>query len=130
MANYYGHGRTNFFAVKDADSFREEVSKFQVDIIEDEGDGVKVFALFGNAEEGMPWSYYDEDTDDYIDLDWQQVISKHLLDDWVCVIQEVGNEKLRYLRGTSLAFNNKGGYKLVSLEDVYKESLGTNCHVI
>ena len=127
MANYYGTGRTNWFKVNDTAAFTTEMSKYAVEVGEDK-DGL--VALFGLSEEGMPWSYWDEDTDDHIDIEWNEVISKHLADDWVCVIQEVGNEKMRYVRGFAMAFNNKGEVKTVSLDDIYQHTLGVNCQVI
>lgn len=120
MANYYGTGRTNWFAVKDAEAFKAEMEKFSVEVGEDVIDEQPVYALFGLSDEGMPWSYWDEDTDDHIDIEWDKVLSRHLADDWVCVLQEVGNEKMRYVGGMSLAFNNKGDSKHIMLDDIYE----------
>ena len=38
------------------------------------------------------------------------------------VLQEVGNEKLRYLHGQSRAINNKGEEISISIHDIYKEA--------
>lgn len=130
MANYYSMGRTNFFAVKDPEAFSEEVTPL-VDsnggnVIRENRNGVDGFILL--FPDGLPSEYYPDDVEeDPIELDWVQVISKHLADDHVCVIQEIGNEKLRYLTGYSVAFNNKGEQQYVSLRHIYDmtKELGT-----
>lgn len=131
MANYYGTGRTNYFAVKDAEAFKADMENYSVYVAEGTEKGQQVFALIGESEEGMPVSYWNEDTEDHDDIDWAEVIGKHLADDWVCVIQEVGNEKARYVNGYSMAFNNKGGVKTISIDDIWKltDELGARCVV-
>lgn len=134
MANYYGTGRTNWFKVKDADAFKAEMEKFSVEVGEGKGYGEEdgLFALFGLSEEGMPWQYYDEEADDYVDIEWDKVLGKHLADDWVCVLQEVGNEKMRYVNGFAMAFNNRGDVETLNLSKIYDlaKDFGKNINVI
>ena len=131
MANYYGTGRTNWFKVKDAEAFKADMANYDVEVGEDVQAHEQVFALFGQSEEGMPSSVYDEDTEDWEEIVWQDAIGKHLADEWVCVMMGIGNEKMRYLGGHSLAFNNKGEEHFISLDDIYTKAkdLGKNMSV-
>ena len=131
MANYYSMARTNHFAVKNLDSFKEEMDKISdvsrpIEVWESKGEKITVVLGF---PEGLPDSYYDGDADEEHELDWVNIISAHLEDDWVCVIQEIGWEKLRYLTGYALAFNNKGGIDRTDLDEIYEagEHLGKYC---
>ena len=129
MANFYGTGRTNWFKVNDAEAFKAEMANYEVEVGEDVQNHELVFALFGQSEEGMPSSFYNEEIEDHEDIEWEDVIGKHLADDWVCVIQGVGNEKMRYVAGYSFAFNNKGGRQFVSLDDIYTKSANLGVYV-
>lgn len=129
MANYYSMGRTNHFAVKDPEAFQAEIAPIigDGDIVREERDGVDGFVLlFG---EGVPSEHYDYEDEDAepIQLDWEDIISPHLVDGEVCIIQEIGNEKLRYLTGYATAFNNKGERESISLSAIYDQAkeLGT-----
>jgi hypothetical protein len=131
MANYYSMARTNHFAVKNLDSFKEEMDKISdvsrpIEVWESKGEKITVVLGF---PEGLPDSYYDGDADEEHELDWVNIISAHLEDDWVCVIQEIGWEKLRYLTGYALAFNNEGEIERVDLDDIYVEGemMGKHC---
>jgi hypothetical protein len=135
MANYYSIGRTNYFAVKNLDLFKEEIDKISnmsipVEVCEKTKDGKNLVGLL--FPEGTYNSYYDDDTDDDITFDvavWTQIIKEHLEDDWVCVIQEIGWEKLRYLTGYAIAFNNTGVIDRTDLDEIYEagEHLGKYC---
>jgi hypothetical protein len=133
MANYYSMGRTNYFAVKNLDLFKEEMDKISdvsrpIDVWENK-DGENTISVALGFPEGLPDTYYNEDTDEDCELDWVQIIRTHLEDDWVCIIQEIGWEKLRYLTGYALAFNNKHGIDRTDLYEIYEagEHLGKYC---
>lgn len=133
MANYYSMGRTNHFAVKDPDAFQAEITPIigDGDIVREEREGVDGFVLlFG---EGVPSEHYDYEDEDAepIELDWEHIIAPHLADGEVCIIQEIGNEKLRYLTGYAIAFNNKGERDVVNLDNIYDKAqrLGTRVTV-
>lgn len=133
MANYYSMGRTNHFAVKDQLAFVAEITPIigeDDEIVREEKDGVDGFVLL--FPDGVPSEYYDygypEDYDvEPIQLDWVDIISKHLPDGEVCIIQEIGYEKLRYLTGYSVAFNNKGEQEHTNINSIYDQAkeLGT-----
>lgn len=122
MANYYGVGRTNFFQVKDPNGFEAEMRKYGL-IVQLDDD----FAMLVSENEGgFEWSYQDDETD--LDIDYSDVFRRHLVDGAVAVIMEVGNEKLNYLGGYAVAYNNKGESREVSLGDIFTlaKELGDN----
>jgi hypothetical protein len=120
MANYYGVGKTNLFAVKDLDAFREEVEKFPIEVGAREQDGQTLVQLFDNDPDGagFAWSYWDSEQDDSVEIEWEEIFARHLVDGWVAIIYEVGNEKYRYLNGTAIAYNNKGEYRRIDIHDI------------
>lgn len=130
MANYYSKGRTNHFAVKDPEAFQAEVTPLveEGEVIREERDGVDGFILL--FPEGIPtqvWNPEDEEADEPMEIDWVSLISGHLADGEVCVIQEIGWERLRYLTGYAVAFNNKGEKENINIYNIYDQAkeLGT-----
>lgn len=63
-----------------------------------------------------------------LDIDIVSELQEHLADDEVAIFMAIGSEKLRYLDGYAIAFNNKGEIRNVSLDDIYKlaSELGPN----
>jgi hypothetical protein len=119
MANYYGKVRTNYFAVKDPEAFREEIAKYPVELITRETEnGELLFGFLDTDEGGLPVSTYDENDED-IDIIWEDVFERHLADEWVAIVMEVGSEKHRYFQGFASAYNNKGEFRSISLDDIY-----------
>ena len=131
MANYYSQGRTNYFRVTDGEKFEQEINELQDGV----ANGITVvkkedkYALL--FEEGAPTFYYNEETGEERDVDMEGFIRENLADGSVCVMIEIGAEKLRFLDGWSIAFNNKGDRKVILLDDIYHgiESFGecTQC---
>jgi hypothetical protein len=130
MANYYGVGKTNTFAVKDIEAFREEVGKYAVEIAEQEVGGVTLVTLYDSDDNGagFPWTHWNNEDGDAEDIEWDEIFARHLADGWVAIITEVGNEKYRYLCGTAIAYNNKGDARRIDIDDITKlaEEIGTN----
>ena len=123
MANFYGQARSNYFAVKDAGSFLDEMTQYPVEVITQEKDGVTLYGFVDADLDGGAdvWSKWDEDKAETVEIDWAEVFKRHLQDDWVAVIVSVGWEKYRYFQGDTVAFNNKGESKTILL--LSKESL-------
>ena len=129
MANYYGQGRTNYFAVKDADAFKAEMANYPVEVITDEVDGETLYGLLDANPDGggWDWSYIaeleDEDgeiVETDMEIDWPEVFARHLVDGHVAILMETGAEKYRYLIGYALAVNSKGETREVNLsKDIY-----------
>ena len=130
MANYYGMARTNYFEVKDFEAFKEELDN--ISLIEAHSkpteEGTTLVSLYSEDEAGWVWTSYDKDTEEDTYVDWSGIFTRHLVDGSVAIVMEIGNEKLRYLSGLAIAYNNKGESKAVSLEDIYElaKTLGSN----
>lgn len=134
MANWYGSARSNYFKVKDPEAFKAAMKPLEVEVWEGSdrgtlGDATGMFAL-GGADEygGWPSSRWDEEADDSVEIYLQDIIAEHLADGEVAVLVEVGAEKLRYLTGSAVAFNNKGEERRVSIDDIFTlaKELGPN----
>lgn len=132
MANYYGTARSNYFRVKDGRKFEEEMAKYPVEVITKtkdlpSGDPITLYGLLGSEEYGWPSQHFDEETNDIVEYELIDIVSKHLAKDSVAIFMEVGAEKMRYLNGYAIAINSKGQTKTVSIDDIYQlaEKLGT-----
>lgn len=129
MANYYGQTRTNYFLVKDADAFKAEMANYEVTVIEQKVGEETGYGIMDADSDGggLPWSQFNEETNEYDDLVWETIIGNHLKDGAVCVLTETGAEKYRYLNGWAIAFNNKGETRRVDTTDIYDlaNELGT-----
>jgi hypothetical protein len=121
MANFYGQTRSNYFAVKDAEAFKAELSKYPVNIIEQEKDGVTLYGFLDDDPDGSGQIdyYYDEEAgDNSEDISWGEFFKRHLQDDWVAIIVSSGHEKYRYISGYATAYNNKGEVVHLDLTDI------------
>lgn len=134
MANYYGVGRTNYFAVKSAEDFTAEMANYPVEVITRDGeDGVTLYGLMDANSDGggWDWSYVaemeDENGEPYetdLEIDWAEVFARHLVDGWVAILMETGAEKYRYVSGYALAVNSKGESHEINLSrDIAKLAL-------
>jgi len=119
MDNWYGHARSNYFKVKDAEAFKNWVKA--VDSLDwwetDNG-----FAIYSTCPEsgGWPSERYDEDTDEHEDFNLVDDLAEHLQEGEVAILMEVGAAKLRYLTGHAIAVRSDGGRLALSLDDIYK----------
>jgi hypothetical protein len=121
MANFYGQTRSNYFAVKNAEAFTQELSKYPVEIITQEKDGVTLYGFLDNDPDGSGQIdyYYDEEAmDNSEDISWSEFFKRHLEDDWVAIIVSSGAEKYRYISGYATAYNNKGEAVHLDLTDI------------
>jgi hypothetical protein len=130
MANYYAQARSNYFEVKDATKFVDEMAKYPIEVITNEVDGRTLYGIMDANQDGsgLDWNMYDEETGEETELDWIEILSNHLADDHIAVLMEVGTEKYRYLNGIAFAVNNKKEVIRISLDDIYdkaKETLGS-----
>lgn len=126
MAVWTGTARSNYFAVKDLQAFREAVDREipDVDIQEGDPDGEyrgKVCLIVGRDSDsgGWPSTRYDEEADDDVDVDIVKTVQPHLVDDEIVVLMEVGSERTKYVTGEARAFSTKGDPISISLNDIY-----------
>ena len=128
MANYYGQTRTNYFAVKNAEAFKQEISKFPVKLIEEIKDGITLYGFIDNDENsaGYITEYWDEKTEKTVEIDLEDFFKRHLEDDYVAILIHSGSETYRYINGDAIAYNNKGKSISINLSDIYTlaEQLG------
>lgn len=126
MANYYGNSRSNYFKVKNKENFEEFIDSIEgLELINDNEN--RVGFLVVNESGSIPCERYNEENDEYVDIDFNQELAQHLQDGEVAIYQEVGAEKLRYLVGYSVAVNSKGEVATVNINDIYRiaqEELG------
>lgn len=122
MANWYGTSRSNYFAVKDLEAFKAALKPFELEIVTSDRHEGLVAVLAETDDGGFPSYYVDEDDGDLVDVDIVALITEHLADGHVCVLQSVGAEKLRYLTGWAVAFNNKGESIEVNIDNVITQA--------
>lgn len=118
MTNYYATGRTNYFAVKDAEAFKAEIDgmKTGLQVVSQKSpEGLTLVGLLSEDESGFVWNWNDPKTEEWEEIDWTELFARHLQDDWVAIIMETGAEGLRYVSGIALAFNSKGGTIAIDL---------------
>lgn len=113
MANWCGESRSNYFRVKDAEAFKAAMSAFDVKV----WDKDDFFALGAGRCSDGDWPSYDAEADE--DFDFADIVSKHLADGEIAVFMTIGAEKIRYLTGYAVAFNNKGERESLSLDRIY-----------
>lgn len=116
MANYEATARSNYFKVKDTDAFLafcadNGVNHWRYDEVYHKNPGERYAVSPHDGCEG-----FDE-------LDTlAEGIAKHLQEDQVCILMEVGHEKLRYMSAFAVAVNAKGEIKQIILGDLIIET--------
>ncbi len=128
MANYYASARSNYFKVKDFEKFSNFCAEVGLGIWK-RGEGKESYAIYPlNEDSGgfdlelscLDNDINEENTRDHGDL--IEELSFHLEDDEVCILQEVGAEKLRYLNAYAICFNNKGERETLDLSSLAFEA--------
>lgn len=118
MANYYGTARTSYWLPKSRQELERELEPLPVTVVE-HGTEPGLVAILCDDEGGWPSYLIDEDTDEDVEIDIVDLIGRHLADDHVAVVMEVGAEKLRYLTGYAVAVNNRLERRQIHLDDIY-----------
>lgn len=117
MANYYGQGRTNVFAVKDVEALRIAVECHAFEVVERSPGCVAIFAA---DEDGSgDWSrWIDRDDGEIEEFFVPDVIAAHLQPDQVAVFVHAGSEKQRYVTGYSIAVHSDGRQVRLDLDGI------------
>jgi len=149
MANYNTFTRSNYFKVKEYESFKnwvESMCYMNFDIVE-HTDDKGTYALLSEDLEGasmISGYYFDEgdyedcddiegikkelnvDKDGCYEVNVAKGLAEHLVDGEVAILMEIGKEKMRYLSGFAIAVNNKGETREVTINSIYEmaEELG------
>lgn len=123
MANYTAVARSNYFEVRDKETFIAWVSTLPGVVAETERseDGGERFVLLcadGDCGGWPSFRMYDDGRDDE-EIDLPAELAEHLAEGSVAVLEEAGSEKLRYIVGYAIAVNHEGEVLSVSLRDIY-----------
>lgn len=111
MANYNCVIRTNYFHVKDENTFEEFLKKVS-------GDDFHIFRegdMFGFGCYGSIYGISESDEDDDYDA-FLEGLQKQIVDDEAIIISEVGYEKLRYVSGYATVITSQD-ISTINLED-------------
>jgi len=136
MANFNGTARSNYFRVKNGAAFEAAMAALpdikvwsEVDdggmerhaIASDDGD-TGCWPSWQCAESMGEYGGDDVDQED-VEVYMPDEIKPHLMDGEVCVLMQAGAEKLRYISGYALAFDNTDRPVVhVSLNDIYDKA--------
>lgn len=111
--------RTNYVLVKDIEALRVALPE-DLDIEVTEGQMPEVVGKVALImENGLPTSFYNEETEEDEDFDVVDLLAEHLVAGQIAVFQQVGNDKMRYLTGHATAVTHTGERVEVSLDDIY-----------
>jgi hypothetical protein len=130
MANYYENARTNYFKVKDEAKFNEFLCSLSG--LDSYKDKEGRHAIFFDYESGVPSSRFNEETNDYDDVDFLGELSQHLTDGSIATVMGAGAEKLRFITGYAEAINSKGERVSVNIDTIYdlaKQKFGKDVEV-
>jgi|BioPla2DNA2_1021312.scaffolds.fasta_scaffold60553_2 hypothetical protein len=117
MANYIAYARSNYFKVKDEEKFKNFIRDFDLTLIKDEVNG-EFLCGFLTDEYGITDQIYNEETDEFEEVDFIKELSKHIADGYVAIVQQVGYENYRYFTGYAIAVNNKDERLIINLSDI------------
>ncbi|MGB9879691.1 MAG: hypothetical protein ACPLRM_02905 [Anaerolineae bacterium] len=117
MADYVSLVRTNYFRVKDLERFKEFCRRYGLSPID--GPSGSVGFMLEGVNEGIPSGYVDE-TGEYHEVDFFGELSRLLVEGQVAEVREIGNEKMRYLVGCTVAVHSNGERLEVNLNDIYR----------
>lgn len=118
MANTEYSARSNYFHVRDKDAFTEWAKKRELTIEVSSSDETMfaIFPIYGGWHE---WNDEDENGE-FTEIDMAEELSKHLIDNEVAILQQVYNQKLRFLGGISTAVISDGSRLDIDIDDIYK----------
>ena len=117
MANYYGQGRTNTFAVRDVDALKSALADYEIEVIDRDDSQV---TLLANNEDGdfSVWTFDDdEDTEDSVFI--PDMIAEFMQPGQIAVFVHSGWEKMRYMSAWGLAVHSDGRQIRISVDDIY-----------
>jgi hypothetical protein len=130
MTTYFSITHSNYFRVGNHEKFTRWCEKRGIEYkIHNHNELGNCYAISA-ADENMGWPFYDDDTDDDIDL--YAELARHLDDRDVAILFEVGFEGSRYLRGFARAIHPDGRILCLDLPDIYeraRESFGTGINI-
>lgn len=126
MANYEALARSNYFRVNDPEAFAAFCEKYQMEMITREKNGATLYGFI--LGESLPTSWYDEDSDETLEVDLSAEIAEHLVEGDVAILMESGHVKLASLSGYAMAVNSAGVTRWLSIDGIHEiaKELGPN----
>lgn len=115
-------GRTNYVRVKDPAAFTAEMEDLALEVITDEKNGETLYGVM-TANDDQGWPSMRENAEGEAEDIWMaEIIAAHLVDGEVCVMINVGSDKMRSLWGNAWAFDSTGKEIQIGLSDIYREA--------
>lgn len=126
MSNDVGRARSNYFHVREPDAFHAALAAASPDLrvwTHGEGTDPSFVAVCSDDPDTGSWpsGHYDAD-DEWVELDLVALIAPHLREGEVAVLMEAGFQKLRYVFGHAVAFNNSGESVQLNLNQIYEQA--------
>ena len=107
MANYYGYARSNYVRIIDEEGLVKSLEGLSVKVYLSQ-DNPELSCLLCDNESGWMTARYDEESGEETEFSFEKDVMPFIAEGEVLIVQEIGNEKLRYLVGQSVAFVRKG----------------------
>lgn len=103
MANYNSYTTSNWFEVKDIDSFKDELERVNGTEFFNISDNKVAVAIYGPL-----FSTIDEDGDEeFSEDDYYELIKRHIKDGEKVFVSSVGHEKLNYFGADCAIITNE-----------------------
>ena len=66
---------------------------------------------------GLSWSTWDDETDEDTEINWIDILQRHVAPGWSAILMEVGSEKYRYFNAYAVVVT-ESGFRQLNLEDL------------
>ena len=127
MANPVAWARSNYFAVKDVEKFREWADKRYCVVWEGSRQEQGLFAITPHDNDCGNWEWIDPETDEEFDI--LEELAEHLVDGHVAILMEISHTKLAYVGGNACAINSKGKRIDIALGHIYEQAKTLGEHI-
>ena len=121
MADWYGTARSNYFKVRDNETFKVFMQDLS-NMFAEHNDVDNTWWIRANDDSngGLDWTIYDEDFEPDDSVNAMDEFASHLQEGEVAIFLEAGAEKLRYITGNALAIAWTGEIIEIDLTDIYE----------
>ncbi len=131
MSDYNAKAASNTFVVNDVAALTSALADLSIRVMPALGadDPSRVY-LVADTDHGVwPSEYFDEETNEDVEVDLLALIATHLADREVAVLKEAGAESARYVGATALAVNANGQTANVDLDEIYQRADALGPHL-
>lgn len=119
MANYVATSRTNRIRVKDQDYLKEDLESFTSEVDVNECRAHPGYVVLTSSADCGQWPTWQDDDEMDTPIDWPEFFSRHLVEEEVAVVIEVGAEKMASLNGYAVAYSWEGKVESIDLCEIY-----------